>query len=135
MRPKRRRDRLGLNGRVKFLGYVPREDLPALFSGATGFVYPSLLEGFGLPVVEAMACGAPVITSDNSSMKEIAQDAAVLVNPRNVREITDALVSLADDERLRRSLSRRGLARAAEFSWEKTARLTLEAYCDARRLS
>jgi glycosyltransferase involved in cell wall biosynthesis len=122
---------LGLNGRVKFLGYVPRENLPALFSGATGFVYPSLLEGFGLPVVEAMACGAPVITSDNSSMKEVARDAAILVNPRDVREITDALVSLAEDERLRRSLSRKGLARAAEFSWERTARVTLEAYRDA----
>src|SRR5207244_11322868 len=89
---------LGLNGRVKFMGYVPREDLPALFSGAAAFVYPSLLQGFGLPVVEAMACGAPVITSNNSSMKEVAGDAAILVYPRNVREMTEAMARVAAGE-------------------------------------
>src|SRR4030095_14669298 len=68
---------LGLNGRVKFFGYVPRADLPGLFSGATAFVYPSLLEGFGLPIVEAMACGTPVITSNSSALREVAGDAAV----------------------------------------------------------
>jgi glycosyltransferase involved in cell wall biosynthesis len=122
---------LGLNGRVKFLGYVPRENLPGLFSGAAAFVYPSLLEGFGLPIVEAMACGAPVITSNNSSMKEVAGEAAVLVDPRNVREITEALARVAEDGALRRELTRKGLIRAAEFSWEKTASLTLEAYREA----
>jgi glycosyltransferase involved in cell wall biosynthesis len=119
---------LGLNGRVKFKGYVDRADLPALFSGATAFIYPSLLEGFGLPVVEAMACGTPVITSNTSSMKEIAADAAMLVDPRDVRHITEALTRMAEDEPLRESLSRKGLARAAQFSWEKTARLTLNVY-------
>src|SRR5205085_12488654 len=108
---------LGLNGRVKFLGYVPREDLPAIFSGATALVYPSLLEGFGLPIVEAMACGAPVITSNNSSMKEVAADAALLVDPRNVNEITEALTRMAEDGALREALSRKGLKRAAEFCW------------------
>jgi hypothetical protein len=122
---------LGLNGRVKFMGYLPRADLPALFSGATAFVYPSLLEGFGLPVVEAMACGAPVITSNNSSMKEIAAEAAMLVDPCNVCEISEALTRMAQDERLREKLSKRGLARAAEFSWENTARLTLDVYREA----
>jgi glycosyltransferase involved in cell wall biosynthesis len=119
---------LGLNGRVKFLGYVPRADLPALFSGATAFVYPSLLEGFGLPILESMACGTPVITSNNSSMKEIAQDAAVLIDPTDVREMTEALVRMSEDQRLREDLSRRGLNRAAEFSWARTAELTLNAY-------
>ena len=122
---------LGLNGRVKFLGYVPREDLPALFSGAAAFVYPSLLEGFGLPVVEAMACGAPVITSDNSSMKEVAGGAAVLVDPLDVRALTEALVKVSEDQQLRRDLSAKGLKRAADFSWHQTARLTLDAYRDA----
>jgi glycosyltransferase involved in cell wall biosynthesis len=119
---------LGLNGRVKFLGYVPRAELPALFSGATAFVYPSLLEGFGLPILESMACGTPVITSNNSSMKEIAQDAAVLIDPTDGREMTEALVRMSEDRRLREDLSRRGLNRAAEFSWAKTAELTLDAY-------
>ncbi len=119
---------LGLNGRVKFMGYVPRADLPGLFSGATAFVYPSLLEGFGLPVVEAMACGAPVITSNNSSMKEVAGGAAVLVEPTNVRELTEALTRLADDPGLRQELSQRGLRRSAGFSWTRTAELTLDVY-------
>src|SRR5438876_1107159 len=103
---------LGLNGRVKFLGYVPRADLPGLFSGATALVYPSLLEGFGLPIVEAMACGAPVITSNNSSMREVAGNAAVLVDPRNVREMTEAMVRIAEDQSLRQELSARGVKRA-----------------------
>src|SRR6266566_1122358 len=122
---------LGLNGRVKFMGYVPREDLPALFSGAAAFVYPSLLEGFGLPVVEAMACGAPVITSDNSSMKEVAGEAAVLVDPRNVREMTEAMTRVAEDQSLRQELSAKGLKRAGEFSWRKTAELTVQTYREA----
>lgn len=122
---------LGLNGRVKFLGYVPRAELPGLFSGATAFVYPSLLEGFGLPIVEAMACGTPVITSDNSSMKEIGEGAAVLIDPRDTRQISEALASVADDSALREELSKKGLKRAAEFSWQQTARLTLAAYREA----
>jgi glycosyltransferase involved in cell wall biosynthesis len=126
---------LGLNGRVKFLGYVPREDLPGLFSGAAAFVYPSLLEGFGMPIVEAMACGAPVITSNNSSMREVAADAAMLVDPLNVREMTDAMARLAEDEGLRAELASRGLKRAKEFSWEKTAELTMEAYREVLRPS
>jgi glycosyltransferase involved in cell wall biosynthesis len=122
---------LGLNGRVKFFGYVPRSDLPALFSGATAFVYPSLLEGFGLPVVEAMACGTPVITSNNSSMKEVAGGAAVLIEPTSVREMTEALERVAQDDGLRDELSRKGLKRAAEFSWKRTAELTLAIYQEA----
>lgn len=119
---------LGLNDRVKFLGYVPRADLPSLYSGTTAFVYPSLLEGFGLPIVEAMACGAPVITSNHSSMKEVAGEAAVLVEPTSVRDMTKALARVAEDRSLREELSRRGLKRAAEFSWKRTAELTLDVY-------
>jgi glycosyltransferase involved in cell wall biosynthesis len=119
---------LGLNGRVRFLGYVPREDLPVLFGGATALVYPSLLEGFGLPVVEAMACGTPVITSNNSSLREVAGDAAVLIDPCEVREMTEAMVRVAEDYGLRTELSRKGLKRASEFSWKRTAELTMEAY-------
>jgi hypothetical protein len=129
--PARKARALGLNGRVKFMGYVPRSDLPVLLSTATALVYPSLLEGFGLPIVEAMACGTPVITSDNSSMKEVAGDAAALVDPRNVRAITEALTRVVEDGALREKLSRKGLERAAQFSWEKTARLTLDAYREA----
>jgi glycosyltransferase involved in cell wall biosynthesis len=126
---------LGLAGRVRFLGYVPRAELPALYSGATAFVYPSLLEGFGLPVVEAMACGAPVITSNNSALKEIAGDAALLVDPRNVQEMTEALSNVAGDKTLREKVSSAGLQRAARFSWENTARLTLDAYQEAVKAS
>ncbi len=125
---------LGLNGRVKFLGYVPREDLQGLYSNATAFVYPSLLEGFGLPVVEAMACGTPVITSNNSSMQEVAGQAAVLVDPRSVNAIAEALTNLAESSALRDELSGKGLQRASEFSWAKTAELTMEVYREALSL-
>jgi glycosyltransferase involved in cell wall biosynthesis len=122
---------LGLNGRVRFLGYVPRADLPGLFGGATALVYPSLLEGFGLPIVEAMACGTPVITSNNSSMKEVAGGAAVLIEPTSVREMTEALTKVAEDATLRQELSAKGLKRATEFSWARTAELTLDVYREA----
>ncbi len=122
---------IGLNGRVKFLGYVDRADLPGLFSGADAFVYPSLLEGFGLPVVEAMACGTPVIAANNSSLREVAADAALLIDPLDVGSMTDALALIAGDDALRQRLSSRGLDRAAEFSWTRTAQLTLDAYREA----
>jgi glycosyltransferase involved in cell wall biosynthesis len=126
---------VGLNGRVKFRGYVAKEELPALYSGATAFVYPSLLEGFGLPVVEAMACGTPVITSNNSALREVAGNAAVLIDPLSVRELTEAMTRLVEDAGERREFSRRGLKRAAEFSWKRTAELTLDAYRQALRPS
>jgi glycosyltransferase involved in cell wall biosynthesis len=122
---------LGLTAKVRFLGYVDRKELPALFSGATAVVYPSLLEGFGLPVLEAMACGAPVITSNNSALREVAGNAAVLVNPLNVRELTEAMARFAEDEPLCREFSLRGLNRAGEFSWDTTARLTQQVYHEA----
>jgi len=120
--------RLGLDQQVRFLGYVPDEDLPALYSGALLLAFPSLYEGFGLPVLEAMACGTPVLTSNVSATAEVAGDAALLVDPRSVDALTSALGRLLTDDALRAELRRRGLARAAEFSWERTARETLTVY-------
>jgi len=119
---------LGLSGRVIFLGYVPDHDMPALYSGAALFAFPSLYEGFGLPVLEAMACGAPVVTSNVSATAEVAGDAAVLVDPLNTKAIASAIETLLCDDALRGDLRERGLTRAAEFSWERAARETLLLY-------
>lgn len=119
---------LGLQDRVRFPGYVPRADLPALYSGARAFVYPSRYEGFGLPVLEAMSCGTPVVTTNVSSMPEVAGDGALLVDPDDVPSLAAALARVIHDARLREELSRRGLARAAGFSWERCARETLRVY-------
>lgn len=102
--------------------------LGQLYNAATVFVFPSLYEGFGLPPLEAMACGAPVISSNTSSLPEVLGDSAVLVNPRSVGELTRALDVMLSDSRLRSDLSARGLARVRRFSWERTAQLTLNAY-------
>ena len=125
---------LGLDEQVHFLGYVPRAHLPAIISGAEAFVYPSLLEGFGLPVLEAMACGRPVITSDNSSLSEISAGAALLVDPTKVKEIADAMIGVSEDSLLSGTLREKSLVRAAQFSWEKTAELTRQAYVEALEL-
>jgi glycosyltransferase involved in cell wall biosynthesis len=114
--------------RVSFLGYVAEEHLPPLYSNATALVYPSLYEGFGLPVVEAMACGAPVLTSRSSSLVEIADGCALLVDPTDEGALADGLRALGTNEELRRSLAQRGLARAATYSWERTGRETVAAY-------
>lgn len=120
--------RLGLQTRVQLTGYVPAEDLPAIYAGAEVFLYPSLYEGFGLPPLEAMACGAPVITSDEASLPEVVGDAAVLVTPRSVESIAEALRRVLESRNLQADLRERGLARARQFSWERTARETYEAY-------
>jgi len=124
---------LGLSDAVVFTGYVPDVSLPALYSGATVFVYPSLYEGFGLPVLEAMSCGTPVVTSNVSSMAEIAADAAHLADPRDVESLAAALHDVLNDAGLRRSLRERGLARASSFSWQSTARQTWNVYLEAAR--
>jgi glycosyltransferase involved in cell wall biosynthesis len=121
----RRAAELGVAERVRFLGYLPEADLPALLSGALAFLFPSLYEGFGMPVLEAMACGAPVLTSSSSSLPEVAGDAALLVDPRDTGAIAAAIGRLATDAGLRAALRERGLARAAQFSWERCARETL----------
>jgi glycosyltransferase involved in cell wall biosynthesis len=117
---------LGLNERVILCGYVAEADLPILYGRAVALVFPSRYEGFGFPVVEAMASGCPVITSNVSSMPEVAGDAALLVNPEHVDAIRDAMVRLASDEELCRELRRRGIMQAAGFSWSKAAQETLE---------
>jgi glycosyltransferase involved in cell wall biosynthesis len=115
----------GLAERVRFLGFVPDGDLPALLSGATAFVFPSLYEGFGLPVLEAMACGTPVLTANTSALPEVAGDAALLVDPSSSEAIASGLQRLAEDADLRAALRARSLARAAQFTWERCARETL----------
>ena len=118
----------GLNESVKFIGYVPEEDLPALYSGAMCFVYPSYFEGFGLPVLEAMQCGAPVIAGNQTSLPEVAGAAALLFDPFDTRALGEAIARVIDHPDYRAQLRDRGLKRAAEFSWINTARSTLKAY-------
>ena len=117
---------LGLTERVIFPGYVAVEDKPALLSGALAYVFPSLFEGFGLPVLEAMACGTPVLTSNNSSLPEVAGDAALLVDPRQTADITAGLVQLITDSHLRQQLVGRGYRQIQDFSWPKAARQVLQ---------
>jgi glycosyltransferase involved in cell wall biosynthesis len=119
---------LGLADRVRFTGYVHQEDLPGLYSGARLFAYPSRYEGFGLPVLEAMRCGVPVVTTNVSSMPEVAGDAALLVSPDDVAGLADAMARLVEDPALAADLGRRGRERAASFSWERCARETRAVY-------
>jgi glycosyltransferase involved in cell wall biosynthesis len=119
---------LDLQDQVVFVGPVGEADLPALYSGAMLFVFPSLYEGFGLPVLEAMACGTPVICSNTSSLPEVAGNAALLVDPEDVTALADALRHATNDEELRQALRKKGLSQASQFSWEKTAQETLTVY-------
>ena len=111
---------------VTWLGYVPDADLPSLVAGAAAFVYPSLYEGFGFPVAQAMAAGVAVVTSNNSSLREIARDTALLVDPKSASEIASALTRLLESESLRQDLGARGRKRACEFRWETCAQRSLE---------
>jgi len=113
---------------IVFTGYVPDEQLAALYSGALCFVYPSYFEGFGLPVLEAMQCGAPVIAGDRTSLPEIVSDAGLLVDPHDVQALATAIAELVDHEDRRNEFSNRGLHRAKQFTWKKTAEATLEVY-------
>ena len=116
---------------VRFLGFVPFETLRCFYQSAAAFVFPSRYEGFGLPPLEAMACGTPVVTSNVSSLPEVVGDAAVLVNPENVFDIARGIRDVLLDEPLRAELIRRGREQAARFSWERTARQVLEIYLEA----
>lgn len=119
---------LGLREHVRFLGYVPDEDLPALYNGARVFVYPSSYEGFGLPVLEALQCGTPVVTTNVSSMPEVAGEAALLVPPRDSHALAEMLCAALADDELAQTLSQAATARATAFSWERCARETLAVY-------
>ena len=117
---------LGLSVRVKFLDYVPYAQLPTIISQATALVFPSLWEGFGLPALEAMACGTPVITSNLSSLPEVTGEAALLVNPYSTQEIAAAMKAVAEDHQLRSRLRTLSLQRASQFSWQRTGQATAQ---------
>ena len=113
---------------VRFLGYLPEDTLAVMYRLAGVFVFPSLYEGFGLPPLEAMASGTPVVTSNVSSLPEVAGEAALLVNPYEPAAIADGIHSVLTDESIRRDLRQKGLARAGQFSWEASAQRVLEIY-------
>jgi glycosyltransferase involved in cell wall biosynthesis len=120
--------RSGLEQSVRLTGYVPEEELGALYSGASVFVYPSLYEGFGLPPLEAMMCGAPVVAADRTALPEVLGHAALLVDPQEVGEFVEAILSLLDHPERRRELCEAGQRHARRFTWTATARATLDAY-------
>jgi glycosyltransferase involved in cell wall biosynthesis len=116
---------------VILTGYVADEDLPALYRAARAFVYPSLFEGFGLPPLEAMASGTPVVTSDVSSLPEITGDAALLIDPNDERALANALIEIMNNDRLRAELREKGIAQAKKFTWRDAAEKTLMLYQEA----
>jgi glycosyltransferase involved in cell wall biosynthesis len=126
--PQRMAGELGVDERVIFAGWVAEEDKPALLSGATAFVFPSLYEGFGLPPLEAMACGTPVIASDRSSLPEVVSEGGILVDPVDWEALAAALEKVWIDDALAADLRQRALAQAAKFSWRQTALETLAVY-------
>jgi glycosyltransferase involved in cell wall biosynthesis len=125
---RQRAEALSLGAQIRWLGAAPEADLPALYAGALLFVFPSLYEGFGLPVLEAMACGTPVVCSNSSSLPEVAGDAALTVDPLDTERLASAIGQALDDECLREDLRAKGLRQAGSYSWPRTARLTIETY-------
>lgn len=113
-------DQLGVRGSIDFMGMVPEVELPSLYRGATALIFPSLYEGFALPILEAMACGTPVVTANVTAMPEIAADAALLVDPTSVKQIAIAIEQIVSDECLRRHLLEKGRQRASLFPWAST---------------
>jgi glycosyltransferase involved in cell wall biosynthesis len=123
-----RAEQTGIGDRLKLLGHVDDDTLTALYQGADLFLYPTLYEGFGLPVVEAMASGVAVITSNNSALKEVAEGYAQLVNPLDVEEMARAIAQCLGDAEHRDALARLGTKRAEDFRWDRTAERTLAVY-------
>ena len=119
--------------RVRILGFVDEADLPALYRNAALFAFPSLYEGFGLPVLEAMACGVPVVCSNASSLPEVAGDAALLVDPLDADGLTGAMRRVLEDGDLRRGMVARGIAQAGRFTWERAAHQLLDTFGSLRR--
>jgi glycosyltransferase involved in cell wall biosynthesis len=124
----RRLEELGLREQVKFVGYIAEEELPLWYAAATVFVFPSIYEGFGMPPLEAMACGTPVITSNSSSLPEVVGDAGLMASPYDAGAFATAIERVLGDDQLRHELRERGLARARSFDWRVTAERTREAY-------
>ena len=125
---------LGIEDNVRFLGRLGDEEVVGLYNGALGVTYPSLFEGFGLPVLEAFACGCPVITSNTSSMPEVAGDAAILVNPENEMEIFNAMKALYENDALRLSMIKKGMVRLGMFDWKVAAGQTIDILTQAERV-
>ena len=121
-------EELGLEGEVLFPGYIPASELPLWYNAAELFVYPSLYEGFGLPPLEAMACGTPVVVADTSSLPEVVGEAGVIVNPLDVEGLAEAMRRVLGDEALQQEMKERGLRRAQGFSWAETAQETVQVY-------
>jgi glycosyltransferase involved in cell wall biosynthesis len=121
-------EQLGLQSDVIFAGFIPEAELPLWYNAADAFVYPSIYEGFGLPPLEAMACGTPVVVSNASSLPEVVGDVGILVDPRSVDGWTAALAQIVSDVTLRTGLSARGIERARQFSWARMARETIQVY-------
>jgi glycosyltransferase involved in cell wall biosynthesis len=119
---------LGLSSEVRFVGYVPADALPLWYSAADLFVYPSLYEGFGLPPLEAMACGTAVISSTASSLPEVVGEAGLLIDPADTEALAKAMEQVLSDTEMRKQMQSAGLVQAQNFSWEKTARQTIESY-------
>jgi len=113
---------------IQLIGYVDERDKPALYNLASIFCFPSFYEGFGLPPLEAMACGTPVVTSNNSSLPEIVEDAGLMINPYDTDEFGQTMETLIRDESLRNKLKEKGLSQAEKFRWDETARKTLEVF-------
>lgn len=117
-----------IKSKVIFTGYIPEEDLPLFYNACEVFVYPSIYEGFGLPPLEAMSCGAPVITSKTTSIPEVVGDAGILIEPKSIEEMKESLINILSSEDIKRYYSSKGLLRSSQFSWKKTALKTLEVY-------
>jgi glycosyltransferase involved in cell wall biosynthesis len=127
------RKRVAGRAAVEFVGYIPDEGLAEEYRRADMLVYPSIYEGFGLPVLEAMACGTPVVTSTGGSLPEVAGDAALVIDPFDVPALAGAIRQIAEDQSVAAGLRARGLARAAVFTWERTASLQAALYRDLVR--
>lgn len=119
---------LGIEDKVVWTGFAPVEDMPFIYSGAEAFVYPSVYEGFGLPPLEAMACGTPTLCANASSLPEVVGKSALLFNPLDIPQLSEALFNVLTDERLSRTLSEKGMKRARRFTWRKTAEGTVRVY-------